>query len=297
MRVIRLANGPGCRWLGLALMTTLAGLALTRPLYAAPLADGALAKAPLAYEVLTTQDHGPRHFTQGLAYRDGTLYESSGLYGRSFIVTYPANSTPSTQPSAKIRRFSLPDTQFAEGLTLWQNRLYLLTWNEETLWIFDAKTLQPLRQHRYTGQGWGLTQDNQALIRSDGSSRLYWHSPSDFAVLYSRQITGFDRDWSQLNELEWAEGFLWANQWQTSVIAVICPDSGQVVNWLDLDALVTANTQAPWHQSLNGIAFVPEKKAFWITGKEWRKRYLIKPDWAALTGACSPKPFTKPRAP
>jgi glutamine cyclotransferase len=256
------------------------GLTLALLLFQVALAWGAA--APLSYEVLVTTDHDRRVFTQGLILKSNVMTESSGLYGKSFLMQYDVGT------GAVLRRLSVPQQYFAEGITEFDGHLYMLTWQAGLVLVFDAHDLQQQAALPYEGEGWGITHNGQYLITSNGSDILSMRRANDFAVVKSLQVKDGDRAWNQLNELEFAEGLIWANVWQESVILGIDPESGAVKAIVDLHELVRPNHTRPGQSVLNGIAYDPEQRAFWITGKWWPKRYLVRFHWPSTTPPPSP---------
>lgn len=227
----------------------------------------------LGYEILATRDHDARIFSQGLILNGNVLTETSGLYGKSFLVQYEANS------GAVLRRIDLPRDIFAEGITEFAGRLYMLTWQARQALVFDAVSLQQETTLPFRGEGWGITHDGQHLITSDGSNILSWRKPEDFTVVKALPVSDDTKSWHQLNELEYAEQFIWSNVWQDTVILAIDPATGKVKALVDLVELVRPNNQYPGRSVLNGIAYDPHLKAFWVTGKLWPKRYLVRFLW------------------
>jgi glutamine cyclotransferase len=237
------------------------------------------AAAPIPFEILAERTHKPTLFTQGLLVDGDHFYESSGLYNQSLLVTYPIAEPASTW--AKIsapftKKQAVPARYFAEGLALLGDKLYLLTWQEQTLLIYDKATLTYEKSISYKGEGWGLTSDGKQLIRSDGSETLYFHNPDDFAVIKRLKVTDAGVPISQLNELEFADGFLWANIWYEDRILKIDPTTGNVIGEMDLVALKQNLKLDNSEQVLNGIAWDEKQNAFWITGKNWPKMFLIR---------------------
>ncbi len=222
----------------------------------------------LSYKILEEAGHNPKSFTQGWVLVDGVFYESSGLTGLSYLSSYRADNTP-------LQQRALNKQWFAEGLTLFNNSLFVLTWQHGIAIKIDLDDWSQQTQFRYQGEGWGLTHDNHHLIMSNGTHTLSFIDPNNFKTI--RQITarGGATEWRNINELEYARGLIWANLWQTPYIIAISPSNGQVVGLLDLSLLVRANTNMPSHESLNGIAFDASRDAFWVTGKLWRNRYLL----------------------
>lgn len=234
------------------------------------LSYGAHAEKILSYNIVKQAMHNSASFTQGLALNGDWLIESSGLRGKSFVSIYHADS------GAPKARWALPRQQFAEGLTLLDQKIYLLTWTSGVMHILDAASLKPVETKQFEGEGWGLTHDGNHFIMSDGSDELTFRNTSSFAATKKIQVTNGRQHYKFLNELEYANGSVWANVWQSGKILRINPRNGYVTGVLDLEALVERNNKVPGHTVLNGIAYDSEKDAFWVTGKQWPKRYLIK---------------------
>ncbi len=233
----------------------------------------------IAYELIAERTHKPTLFTQGLLVHGDHFYESSGLYNQSLLVSYPIAEPASTW--AKIsapftKKQTIPERYFAEGLALLGDKLYLLTWQEQTLLIYDKTTLNYQNSIAYKGEGWGLTEDGRQLIRSDGSDALYFHSPDDFRITKTIKVSDAGRPISQLNELEFAGGFIWANIWYQDRIIKIDPATGDVMGEMDLSELKQKLELNNSEQVLNGIAWDEKQQAFWITGKLWPKMFLIR---------------------
>jgi glutamine cyclotransferase len=231
------------------------------------------------YDIIAERNHNPSLFTQGLVLDNDEFYESSGLYEKSFLARYPVAepATKDAQPSTKFtRKALLPARYFAEGLTLFENKLYLLTWQEQTLLIYNRDTFALEKKLPYNGQGWGLTHDQKHLIRSDGSHRLYFHRADDFSVARTIEVYRDMNTVERLNELEYVNGKIWANIWYDNKLVQIDPQSGRVVGYVDLSRLIVSLQLTNDEQVLNGIAYDPARDAFWITGKMWPKMFLIK---------------------
>lgn len=237
------------------------------------------AAAPISFEVLTERTHKPTLFTQGLLVDGDHFYESSGLYNQSLLVTYPIAEPAGTW--AKIsapftKKQAVPARYFAEGLALLGDKLYLLTWQEQTLLIYDKTTLNYQKSISYEGEGWGLTSDGKQLIRSDGSDTLYFHNADDFSVTKTLKIIDQGNAVTQLNELEFTGGFIWANIWHQDRIVKIDPTTGEAVGEMNLSAVKQKLQLTNSEQVLNGIAWDEKRQAFWITGKNWPKMFLVK---------------------
>jgi glutaminyl-peptide cyclotransferase len=250
---------------------SLLAIATTQPIQAAPQLD---------YTVIDERTHKPILFTQGLQLDNGFFYESSGLYGKSMLVTYPVTEPASTWAKLSApftKRYTLPTELFAEGLTILNDKLYLLTWQEGKLLVFDKAQLAHIKTLHYQGEGWGLTNNGMEFIRSDGSSTLYFHNLENFSITKKIKVQDENKEVSQLNELEFVDGFIWANIWHSDRVVKIDPATGTVVNHLNLADLRKKMNLTDSEQVLNGIAWDKDKKAFWVTGKNWPKMFLIKP--------------------
>ncbi len=236
---------------------------------ATPISASALEPVVLDYKIQHTLPHSTRVFTQGLEIHEGQVFESSGLYGKSFIQRYTFdNVTPRhTQP--------LPKQRFAEGLTNFGNHLYLLTWKAGEAHILDPVDFNLIRVLQYSGEGWGITHNEHALITSDGSANLTYRSAEDFSALKTLSVTRNGQPVERLNELEYAKGYIWANIWQSDKIVAIDPATGIVTYELHLGALVKLNSTQINHTVLNGIAYDAKSDTFWITGKLWPNLYQI----------------------
>lgn len=221
------------------------------------------------YRILHELPHDPHAFTQGLVVDGPDILESSGLYGKSFLSRYDALS------AEQRNRTALPDDIFAEGIAILEDQLYLLTWKSGRLLVFDKHTLRFKKQMHYQGEGWGITYDGRHFVTSDGSDQLSFRDVSSFEVKKRITVSDQKRKWSQLNELEFIDGKIWANVWQWSIILVVDPGSGEVLHQLDLSDLVKRNQPNGRVNVLNGIAYDPQRNAVWVTGKNWPKRYLL----------------------
>lgn len=223
----------------------------------------------MSYSVVATYPHSTNHYTQGLLWSDGLLYESTGEYGRSGVFVSTLEGEP--------RRSTMLDGQyFGEGIALHNGRLYMLTWLEQTGFVFDAKSLAPNGDFNYYGEGWGLTSDGEQLYMSDGTHIIRILNPETLAVSGRVDVRWGKRAVKMLNELEWIDGRIWANVYGTNRIVVINPTSGQVESYLDLDALELTQAENPVRDVLNGIAYDVTTGRVWVTGKNWDKIFEIK---------------------
>ena len=220
------------------------------------------------YRVIATYPHDPNAFTQGLVYYQGDFYESTGLRGRSSLRKVDLE----TGDILQIRK--LPDAYFGEGLALFDDKLYQLTWQSHTGFIYDRASFDLLTTFHYPTEGWGLTHNGWELIMSDGTPTLYFLDPNTLGVL--RQVAVADENgpvW-KLNELEYIDGAVYANVWQTDRIARIDPDTGRVTAWIDLTGLLPPEDR-PGANVLNGIAWDEQGGRLFVTGKLWPKLFQI----------------------
>ncbi len=227
--------------------------------------------APVAirYSVVATYPHDGNAFTQGLVYAGGSLYESTGLYGRSSLrrVNLKSGMPELIRPLAA--------QYFGEGLTAFGARLIQLTWRSGTAFVYARGDLRPLGSFRYATEGWGLTQDGEHLIMSDGSATLYFLDPDRFTEVRRIQVHDHRGPVKFLNELEFVGGDIFANVWPSPRILRIAPDSGRVTGVIDLSALVDRMRRQPSTDVLNGIASIPGSGRLLITGKRWPSLYAI----------------------
>ncbi len=219
-------------------------------------------------KVLSVRPHDRTAYTQGLLVQDGALYESTGLYGNSSV----RQVDPATGEVKRSR--AVPQEYFAEGLALVDGKLIQLTWQEQKALVYNVADFQPVAEHRYDGEGWGLCWDGQRLVMSDGSNRLTFRDPKTFAVLGSVNVTLAGQPIDRLNELECVDGVVYANVWQTSDILRIDPKDGRVTAVIDASGLLSPDEQRE-AEVLNGIAWDPAKKNFLITGKLWPKMFEV----------------------
>lgn len=234
---------------------------------------------PLSYDILAERKHDTSLFTQGLLIDNNKFYESSGLYRKSRLVSYYIDEPDSAWASIAInfvQQQPIAEQYFAEGLTLHNNQLFLLTWQEKTLLVFDKSSLQLQKKLRYEGEGWGLTSDGSHLIRSDGTNTLFFHQPEDFSLIKTLRIQKNNEEITRINELEYAQGFIWANIWYEDHILKIDPATGNVMAYVDLAAIKKTLNLTSREYVLNGIAWDKKHQAFWVTGKNWPKMFLIK---------------------
>lgn len=223
----------------------------------------------LEVEILAEYPHDPRAFTQGLIWHAGELFESTGRYGSSSL------RRVRLKDGKVLDKVSLQPTLFGEGLTRIEDRLIQLTWREQIALVYDHESLRETERIEYSGEGWGLTYDGSWLIMSDGTARLTFRDPRSFGVWRRLSVTLEGKPLELLNELEYAEGFIYANVWNSSRIVKIDPQSGNVKAVIDAASL-PYKPSAYGEDVLNGIAYIPEKQTFLLTGKLWPVIYEVR---------------------
>jgi glutamine cyclotransferase len=223
----------------------------------------------LRFDIVATYRHDPDAFTQGLLYRDGFLYESTGRNGQSSL------RKVRLETGEVVQRRTVEARYFAEGLVDWRNRLIQLTWNTNVAFVYDLTTFTLQSTFAYPGEGWGLTHDGKRLIMSDGTPSLRWLDPETFKEQGRLRVTDGGAPVDDLNELEFINGRIYANVWLTDRIAVIDPANGHVVSWLDLAALRPRSIDNP-DAVLNGIAYDAAGGRLFVTGKLWPQLFHIR---------------------
>ncbi|HMG34783.1 MAG TPA: glutaminyl-peptide cyclotransferase [Blastocatellia bacterium] len=222
------------------------------------------------FEIVAAYPHDPAAYTQGLVWKDGGFYESTGLYGESTLRRVEF-------PSGKVTKsISLSPDIFAEGLALVDNRLIQLTWKGGRGFVYDRDTFKLLREFRYDTEGWGLTYDGKNLILSDGSSTLTFLDPENFSVVRRLPVTMNGAPVQNLNELEFINGEIWSNVWLSDVILRIHPASGRVTSYLDMKGLFPAEMRKNSDDVLNGIAYDSDARRLFVGGKRWPQIFEIK---------------------
>jgi glutaminyl-peptide cyclotransferase len=222
----------------------------------------------LRVRVVRTYPHARDAFTQGLVYHEGWIYESTGLVGRSSLRKVELDT------GRVVQRAGAPGGLFAEGLARVDDRLWQLTWHAGKALVWDLATFEHLSTRRYEGEGWGLCFDGEHLVMSDGSDQLLFRNPRTFEVDRRVRVTKVDRPVRRLNELECVDGSVYANVWQSEEILRIDAASGRVTATIDASGLLSAD-EARGVDVLNGIAHVPERNRFLLTGKLWPKLFEV----------------------
>jgi len=226
----------------------------------------------LNYIIRKTLPHDTSAFTEGLLIHKGSLYESTGEYGKSKLLKINLNS------GKMERQIDLEKKYFGEGIVILNDTIYQLTYKEKVVFVYtmDFKKIKELPFTTDNGQGWGMTTDGTHLIVDDGTSNLYYYEPSTFKLIKKLAVTNAGDPGYNLNELEFIDGYIYANQWQLPYIFKIDPSSGKIVARADLSDIWNKIQQKDSNADvLNGIAYNPETKSIYITGKKWPDMYEI----------------------
>ncbi len=226
------------------------------------------APVSMRVEVLAEYPHDAGAYTQGLVWHDGALYESTGQYGESTLrrVRY--------EDGVVERSVRLPDDQFGEGIAIVDGRIIQLTWHAGIAHVRALDTFEPVERWSYEGEGWGLAYDGSSLFMSDGTHVLTRRDPSSFEVMERIRVRRGSNPLDNLNELEWVDGKIWANVYETDEIVAIDPQNGRVVAEVDASGLLDARERSRANV-LNGIAFRPDTGTFLITGKDWPSLFEV----------------------
>lgn len=228
------------------------------------------------YRIVAAFPHDTGSYTQGLFWHEGFLYESTGEYGRSAMMKV----VPDT--GRAIQRSSLDSDYFGEGAALLDGLIYQLTWLEETVLIYDIATLEEKAALTYSGEGWGLATDGERLYMSDGSANITVRDPRTFRAERVISVRNGGKPVEQINELEWIDGRIWANLYITDYrqmtspkVIIIDPDTGNVEGEIDFSGIYTQLNVTAATDVMNGIAYNPDTKRIFVTGKRWNKLFEI----------------------
>src|ERR1700691_1104080 len=228
------------------------------------------ARAPeYTYKIVKSFPHDPNAFTQGLVYRDGFLYEGTGLKGQSSL------RKVRLETGEVVQQIDLAPEFFGEGIALVKSEIVQLTWQSQTGFVYNLSDFHLLRQFSYSGEGWGLTTDGHEVFMSDGTPEIRVLDPG--TLTERRRFTVHDGTTpiKELNELEFVEGEIFANVWQTDRIARISPRTGEVLGWIDLTGLLSPVYRRESGAVLNGIVYDSERKRLFVTGKLWPNIFEI----------------------
>lgn len=218
----------------------------------------------ISYTIGDSLPHDTASFTEGLEFYNNTLLESTGNYGKSKLIQLDAST------GKVIYQHSLDAKFFGEGISVLNDTLYQMTYKEKTVLVYSAKDFKKIMELPLTTEGWGMTNDGKQLIVTDGSSNLYFYEPGTFKLLRQQAVTENGTPAVNINELEYINGYVYANQWQYNYILKIDPKTGEVVAKMDLtDVVNRIKAKAPYIDALNGIAYNPTTKKVYITGKYW----------------------------
>lgn len=218
-------------------------------------------------QVIRELPHNSMSFTQGLEFNAGNFYEGTGQNGSSLVARVDLESGN--------QKLSTPlDAQyFGEGISVVGNSLYQLTWQQQKCFVYDKESLKKTNELSYSGEGWGLCNDGEVLIMSDGSHRLTFRDPKTFNVLKVVEVFSNQGPVEKLNELEFVDGQVYANVWMTNNVVVIDPKNGKVLAVIDAKELSVR--KGPNGDVLNGIAHNPQNKKWYMTGKNWPKLFEV----------------------
>jgi glutaminyl-peptide cyclotransferase len=224
------------------------------------------------YELVQSFPHNETSFTEGLEIHDGFLYESTGENGKSFIY----KNTLKTGKT--VQSFKLADRYFGEGITIFNNRIFQLTYKTQIGFVYNIESMAVVDSFRFeSAEGWGMTHDDQNLIMSDGTNVLTYINPTTYKSVKKLQVYDDKNPAIYLNELEYSDGYIYANLWTTNLIVKIDPKTGKVLSKIDLDGILTMQNQKKQVDVLNGIAIDPVTKKMYVTGKLYSKVFEIKP--------------------
>jgi glutaminyl-peptide cyclotransferase len=232
------------------------------------------------YEVVNTFKHDSKAFTEGLFFHNGFLYESTGEEGESNLRKVELST------GKVVQQQNLGEDSFGEGTTILNGKIYQLTWREGTAFVYDAETLKPLKQFRYQGDGWGLTNDGTNLYMTDSTHVIRVIDPETFKTVRTIPVLREDgKPLMQINELEFIKGELWSNVWHSedpqilgkpNYIARIDPQTGKLLGWIDLQEISPDDVKRGTENTLNGIAYDAGGDRIFVTGKNWKKLFEIK---------------------
>ena len=223
-------------------------------------------------KILNNSPHLETSFTQGLAFDSGKLFEGTGDPDETGATLIAEVDIESGQINRKL---ALSAPYFGEGITIFGEDLYQLTWKNQKCLVYDKKTFASKKEFTYTGEGWGLCNDGKNLIMSDGSQRLYFRDPKTFQLIKTIEVYSDQGPINYLNELEYIEGLVYANIWMSNSIAVIDPLSGKTMAIINAGELVSLQKQGLNGNVLNGIAYNSTNKKLYLTGKYWSKLFEV----------------------
>ena len=220
-------------------------------------------------QVVKEYPHDELSYTQGLSFWNGEIIETTGQYGESTLRNVDLTS------GKAIKKLDFDKKYFVEGSVVLNGELFILTWQSKVAFIYDAKTFKYKATLNYPREGWGLTTDGKQLIASDGSAKLFFMD-SRFKVAKTLTVKMNGRPVTMLNELEWIDGKIWANVYLTDLIVIINPSTGNVETAVDCTGLLPGKLKDQYTDVLNGIAYNPDTKKTYLTGKYWKRLYEVR---------------------
>jgi glutamine cyclotransferase len=225
----------------------------------------------ISYSIINTYPHDTSSFTEGLLIYKGDMYESTGEKERSKLIQVDIKT------GKPVRDIKLDTMYFGEGIVILNDTIYQLTYQEKVGFMYSLKDFKKLGEFKFAAEeGWGMTTDGKQIIASDGTSRLYYYEPGTFRLLKTQDVTEAGSLAFNLNELEYIDGFIYANQWQGPYILKIDPNTGQIVAKADFSNLCdTMKAKDPHADFFNGIAYDAATRKIYVTGKLWPELYEI----------------------
>jgi glutaminyl-peptide cyclotransferase len=224
----------------------------------------------VGYKVIHSYPHDREAFTQGLVFDNGVMFEGTGQKTGSSL------REVELETGKVIRQHNLDDSLFGEGITLFHDRIYQVTWENKIGFVYEKSNFKLLNKIYYPTQGWGLTTIDEQIVMSDGTNVLFFYDPDMFTVISRVEVYDNEKKIDSLNELEYINGEIWANIWMTDLIARIDPVSGKVLSYIDLKGILPESERNADTDVLNGIAYDHQGKRIFVTGKKWPKIYEIR---------------------
>ena len=224
------------------------------------------------YKIVNTYPHDPKAFTQGFEYHNGFFYESTGQYGKSSL------RKVEVETGKVLKKIEIDKKYFAEGMTIFGNKIYQLTWRAKKGFVYDLNSFEKVDEFKYqqSEEGWGLTNDGKYLIKTDGTDKMWFLDPETLKEIRFIETYTDKRKAEKLNELEYINGKVYANIWQQNSILIVNPENGAIEGIINLKGLQQKAGQKGEDNVLNGIAYDKENDRLFVTGKDWNKVFEIK---------------------
>lgn len=220
-------------------------------------------------KIINKYPHDKDAYTQGLVYHNGYLYESTGLYGKSTLRKVDIKT------GKVLQSISLQPQYFGEGITILNNKIYQLTWENKKAFVYELNTFKLLKEFTIPTEGWGIATDGNTLMISDGSNFLTFYDTNNFSITSTIMIKQGNKSLYNINEMEYYDGLIYANVYMTDNIVMINPTTGDIVGWIDI-SLLRQNLDNPQNAEVsNGIAYNPDTKTFYLTGKNWSNLFEV----------------------